>query len=1143
MIYSPGIVLFRDDSGEWRSPVEVDVLTSAAVNAGEIRRELEREERSRKVRVELEYWKRKREERRKQNEKATAERQRLREEVENQKEKEEITKLKQERAKLVKLHKEIVEKKETDKRKGKDSGRQKAGLFVENEKEEVGAEKPEGNQRNTIDREPGCGSDVHPPSPSTRPSQAPDPDPNLSYFLTLENAEIQIQQTMYARISRILHLFQLHKTPYLILGSFGTGVFKNHVELIATIFADLLIKPGGRFKDVFQSVVFAILGKETVRVFTEVFMRVDKRAPRERTGTTCVFEDWYRSGSDGDVKEGGEEKTKRMMRWEARRRRRRKSLMNVVPGAAAGATSFHPAQVDAVYYPLSFDIAEASAVPHPTSSAAADAISYRPSFNAVGAAYDTSSDAAHASLASCPSSSDTTQASAIAIPHPTFFTAAQAGTANPTTTTDYAIRENAKILLTRADEQTNFAAETFAIASITPKAMVIDDGKDIDTVETKSTPADSHEAQNSTSNKKEDGDDESLRLRNIAQETLKAINDAYVDFQDSNMRIVRRNIRQSVDDTVRGTEYFKPDTTRLKWWRQGPPHGVAAERHGNQSVVAVQILKMSTLEGAHSLSQTHRASKIGVLNFASAIQPGGDFMNGTSAQEESIARSSSLYLSLKTRQATAFYELHGRDNGGGYYSHSMIYSPSIAIFRDDNGNWLSPYYVDIVTSPAVNAGQVRKVRLPDTEKNILSVMEERMGRILRLFERSGVRNLVLGSFGTGAFQNDVGSLAKIWGELLGASGARFANSFDRVIFAIPDSYTRRKFATGFNDAANPPKQHQEIDRKAEFNFTNKGLTLTPHSHEAQNSRSNKKESGDVESLRLRGIAEGTIKAIKNGYVDIPDSNMRLFRHNIRQSADDTVHATEYFKPDNPWLKCWWQRPPLGDAAARHGNHPGVASVVQFLKFSILQGTHFLSQTFRTSKIGLLNFASATQPGGEFMNGASAEEESIARSSTLYLSLQALQATPFYELHGRDNGGGYYSHAIIYSPSVAIFRNDNGDWLYPYHVDIVSTPAINAGLVRKPKLPGTEREILSVMRKRMGRILGLFERSEIRNLVLGGFGTGFLQDDVESLAKIWGELIGAPGARFAGSFDQVIFAIPDSYTRRKIRTGFSAGAAN
>ena len=110
-----------------------------------------------------------------------------------------------------------------------------------------------------------------------------------------------------------------------------------------------------------------------------------------------------------------------------------------------------------------------------------------------------------------------------------------------------------------------------------------------------------------------------------------------------------------------------------------------------------------------------------------------------------------------------------------------------------------------------------------------------------------------------------------------------------------------------------------------------------------------------------------------------------------------------------------------------------------------------------------------------MNGAGAQEESIARSSTLYLSLQTRQATPFYELHDQDNGGGYYSHSMIYSPSVAIFRNDNGDWLCPYHVDIVTSAAINAGLVRKLKSRDTEKMILSVMRERMGRILALFER--------------------------------------------------------------------
>jgi len=219
-------------------------------------------------------------------------------------------------------------------------------------------------------------------------------------------------------------------------------------------------------------------------------------------------------------------------------------------------------------------------------------------------------------------------------------------------------------------------------------------------------------------------------------------------------------------------------------------------------------LKKSTLQGAHYLFQKYPAFKIGVLNFASATKPGGGFKNGASAQEESIARSSTLHLSLESRRAAPFYKLHVRDNRRGYYSHAMIYSPSVAIFRNDNGDWLSPYHVDIVTSPAVNAGLVRKLRYnrwSDTEDRILSVMKERMGRILALFERSEIKYLVLGSFGTGVFQNNIDSLAKIWGELLGAPGARFADSFDEVIFAIPDGYTHRKFEMGFNAGANSPR--------------------------------------------------------------------------------------------------------------------------------------------------------------------------------------------------------------------------------------------------------------------------------------------------------------------------------------------------
>jgi hypothetical protein len=197
-------------------------------------------------------------------------------------------------------------------------------------------------------------------------------------------------------------------------------------------------------------------------VFAKVFSRVDIQVQRGRTGNKCVFEDWH--GSDGDVKEGDEEKTMRMVRWEARRRNPLLYDMIDIPDEAAyAAASFDAAQVHAAFHLLSSDAAQASAVSYPTSSAAANAASYPPSFDAdqAGAvAYPASSNAARASVASYPPSFDATQASAI--PYPTLVSAAQANAAvqaNPTIADYYGIPEDAKMILTRGDEQVDFVAE------------------------------------------------------------------------------------------------------------------------------------------------------------------------------------------------------------------------------------------------------------------------------------------------------------------------------------------------------------------------------------------------------------------------------------------------------------------------------------------------------------------------------------------------------------------------------------------------------------------------------------------------------------------------------------------------------------
>lgn len=166
-------------------------------------------------------------------------------------------------------------------------------------------------------------------------------------------------------------------------------------------------------------------------------------------------------------------------------------------------------------------------------------------------------------------------------------------------------------------------------------------------------------------------------------------------------------------------------------------------------------------------------------------------------QEESLARSSTLYPSLMTPTAQQFYRMHKRDPKAGYYSHAMIYSPRVLLFRNDDGDFQEPIEVDIVVSAAVNAGVVRRSLENDDETGIAVAMKERMGRILLLFESQGVKNLVLGSFGTGVFRNKVDVVATIWAELLVVEGARFRDSFDRVMFAILDGKTLSTFNTAF----------------------------------------------------------------------------------------------------------------------------------------------------------------------------------------------------------------------------------------------------------------------------------------------------------------------------------------------------------
>ncbi|KAG9078543.1 hypothetical protein FS749_009426 [Ceratobasidium sp. UAMH 11750] len=126
----------------------------------------------------------------------------------------------------------------------------------------------------------------------------------------------------------------------------------------------------------------------------------------------------------------------------------------------------------------------------------------------------------------------------------------------------------------------------------------------------------------------------------------------------------------------------------------------------------------------------------------------------------------------------------------------MLYTPGVVMVRNDLDEWASPVVVNVVTSAAVNAEIVRQqARIAAEEQGtpvdevalelrITQLMRSRMHRVLALFLERGDSKLVLGSFGTGMFQNRVRTIAELWAELLVVPGAPFENAFETVEFAI-----------------------------------------------------------------------------------------------------------------------------------------------------------------------------------------------------------------------------------------------------------------------------------------------------------------------------------------------------------------------
>ncbi len=174
-------------------------------------------------------------------------------------------------------------------------------------------------------------------------------------------------------------------------------------------------------------------------------------------------------------------------------------------------------------------------------------------------------------------------------------------------------------------------------------------------------------------------------------------------------------------------------------------------------------------------------SRVAVLNFASAKNPGGGFLSGSQAQEESLARASALHACLERHMD---YYLANRSSGSLLYTDHLIVSPDVPVFRNDDDQLLEePWNVTILTSPAPNAGAIAK-NDPASRQQIEPTFRRRIDQVLSAAIAFDHTAIVLGAWGCGVFGNDPQVVARLFGDSL--RRGRFQRAFQHVAFAVLD---------------------------------------------------------------------------------------------------------------------------------------------------------------------------------------------------------------------------------------------------------------------------------------------------------------------------------------------------------------------
>ena len=220
------------------------------------------------------------------------------------------------------------------------------------------------------------------------------------------------------------------------------------------------------------------------------------------------------------------------------------------------------------------------------------------------------------------------------------------------------------------------------------------------------------------------------------------------------------NLVSVFQDTLENSKNLKDSTTSKHTFDETNPPRLTMFK---------DVISVINTDSVSAVVEYSKLGKTCVLNMASYKRPGGGVHNGARAQEECLFRCSNLIQVVPT----SFYPLEVNE---------ALYTKDAIFFKDKDYEYMEPVVCDVITIAAINLNENAKYDPVQNITEYRKITKDKIRLMVSLAAQNGVKNLILGAWGCGVFNNDPTTMSQYFSEVLIGEG--YSVDFDNIVFAI-----------------------------------------------------------------------------------------------------------------------------------------------------------------------------------------------------------------------------------------------------------------------------------------------------------------------------------------------------------------------